>query len=135
MRSSDAAPRWLSRQVVDVIHEDQRQRHGGNAGVLNEGSIESALARARHRFEYNGAGLLECAARYVFGIARNHGYADANTRTAYMAGLTFLRVNGIRIEASPEDVLKLMLEVATDVSDEAAIAEWLRIRATKIGEG
>jgi len=135
LRSSDAAPRWLSRQVVDVIHEDQRQQHGGNAGVLNQGSIESALARARHRFEYNGAGLLECAACYVFGIAKNHGYADANKRTAYMAGLTFLRVNGIRIEASPEDVLKLMLEVATDLSDEAAIAEWLRIRATKIGAG
>ena len=127
------APRWLSRQVVDAIHEDQRQQHGGNAGVLNDGGIESALARARHRFEYTGAGLLECAACYVFGIAKNHGYADANKRTAYMVGLTFLRVNGLGIDASPEDVLQLMLDVATDISDESAITEWLRARATKIG--
>lgn len=126
------SPQWLSRHLVDAIQEDQRQQHGGNAGVLNDGSIESALARARHRFEYTGAGLLECAACYIFGLAKNHGYCDANKRTAYMAGLTFLRVNGLRIDASPEDVLQLMLDVATDIMDEVAIAEWLRTRATKI---
>ena len=127
------APQWLSRQVVDAIHEDQRQQHGGNAGVLNDGSIESALARARHRFEYTGPGLLECAACYIFGLAKNHGYVDANKRTAFLAGLTFLRVNGIRIDASPEHVLRLMLDVATDAWDESAITEWLRVRASKIG--
>ena len=128
-----ASPRWLSRQLVDAIQEDQRQQHGGNAGVVNDGSIESALSRARHRFEYTGAGLLECAACYIFGIAKNHGYVDANKRTAYMVGLTFLRVNGVRVDASPEDVLRLMLEGSTDVMDESAITKWLRVRARKIG--
>ena len=101
--------------------------------MVNDGSIESALSRARHRFEYTGAGLLECAACYIFGTAKNHGYVDANKRTAYMVGLTFLRVNGVRVDASPEDVLRLMLEVATDVMDESAITKWLRVRARKIG--
>ena len=124
-------PLWLSRQVVDAIQEDQRQQHGGNTGVLNAGSFESDLARARHRFEYTGAGLLECAACYTFGLAKNDGYVDANKRTAYMVGLTFLRVNGLRVDASPHDVIQLMLDVATDVSDEPAITEWLRVRATQ----
>jgi death-on-curing protein len=95
-----------------------------------DGNIESALARARHRFEVTGAGLLECAARSLFGLAKNHGYVGANKRTAFLAGLTFLRVNGIRIDASPEDVLRLMLDVATDARDESAITEWLRVRAS-----
>jgi len=128
-----ASPRWLSRQLVDAIQEDQRQQHGGNAGVVNDGSIESALARARHRFESSGADLLECAACYIFGIMKHHGYVDANRRTAYMVGLTFLRVHGLRIDAKPEDGLRMMLEVATDAADESAITEWLRVRATKIG--
>ena len=122
-------PRWLSRSVVDAIHEDQRQQHGGNAGVLSESGIESALARARNRFEYTGADLYECAACYIFGLAKNHGYQDANKRTAFVTGLTFLRANKIRITAAPEDVIQLMLDVATDASDEAAIAIWLRARA------
>lgn len=122
-------PRWLSRAVVDAIHEDQRQQHGGNAGVLNEGGIESALARARNRFEYAAADLFECAACYVFGLTKNHGYQDANKRTAYMAGWTFLRVNRIHVIATPEEVIQLMLDVATDASDEPAIAQWLRARS------
>ncbi len=125
------APRWLSRCLVAAIQADQPQQHGGKAGVLDEGNIESALARARHRFEYTGAGLFECAACYIFGLAKNHGYNDANTRTAYLAGLTFLRVNGFRVDSSPEDVIQLMLDVATNLRDEAAIAEWLHARATK----
>ena len=86
---------WLNRTVVDLIHEDQRQQFGGNVGVLDEGGIESALARARNRFEYADADLFECAACYIFALAKNHGYQDANKRTAFATGLTFLRVNHV----------------------------------------
>lgn len=125
-------PVWLSRAVVDLIHEDQRQQYGGNVGVLNEGGIESAVARARNRFEYTAADLFECAACYIFGLAKNHGYQDANKRTAFAAGLTFLRVNAVRVDALPADAVRLMLDVATDVADEAAIAAWLRDRASAV---
>jgi len=120
-------PIWLSRTAVDLIHEDQRRQYGGNVGVLNEGGIESALGRAR--FAYTGADIFECAACYLFGLAKNHGYQDANKRTAFASGLVFLRVNGIRLVAAPEDSVRLMLDVATDSADEAAIAAWLRARA------
>ncbi|MEO7360597.1 MAG: type II toxin-antitoxin system death-on-curing family toxin [Gemmatimonadaceae bacterium] len=125
-------PIWLARTAVDLIHEDQRQQFGGNAGVLNNGGIESALARARNRFEYAGANLFECAASYVFGLAKNHGYQDANKRTAYMTGWTFLRINGFRVRAAPTDIIQLMLDVATDVADESVIAHWLQERATRV---
>ena len=123
-------PLWLSRAVVDLIHGDQRQQFGGNAGVLNDGSIESALARAQNRFEYTGADLFECAASYIFGLAKNYGFQDANKRTAYMIGWTFLRINGFAVRTAQEDIVKLMLDVATDIADEAMIAEWLRVRTT-----
>lgn len=130
--SSCVEPIWLSREVVNAIHEDLRRQYGGNFGVLNDDGIESALARARNPFEYTGADLFECAACYIFGLAKNHGYQDANNRTAYMTGWTFLRINAFHLRAIPEDVIQLMLDVATDVVDEKAIAEWLRARATKV---
>ena len=123
---------WLNRTVVDLIHEDQRQQFGGNVGVLNEGGIESAIARARNRFEYAGADLFECAACYIFALAKNHGYQDANNRTAFATGLTFLRLNHVKIEAAPADAIRLMIDVATDAADETAIARWLRERAMAV---
>ena len=125
-------PIWLTRAAVDAIHEDQRRLNGGSPGVLNEGGIESAIFRPRNRFEYTGADLFECAACYIFGLAKNHGYQDANKRTAFASGLTFLRLNGVRIPATPEDVIRFMLDVATDAMDEPAIAEWLRVRAVQL---
>ena len=117
-------PLWLSRSVVGLIHEDQRQQHGGNPGVLNDGAVESAIARAQNRFEYAGADLYECAASYIFGLAKNHGYQDANKRTAYMTGWTFLRINGVHVRAEPTAIIQLML----DAADESVIATWLRER-------
>ena len=122
-------PRWIDRKVLDAIQEDQRQQHGGNTGILNGGSIDSALGRPRNRFVYEGAGLFACAASYLFGIARNHGYQDANTRTSYMAALTFLRINGYRVQATPEEIITLMLDVANDLLDESGIEVWFVQRA------
>lgn len=126
-------PIWLTRTAVDLIHHDQRQQFGGNAGVLSDGAIESALARARNRFEYADADLFECAASYVFGLAKSRGYEDARKRTAYASGWTFLRVNGFFVRAAPIEIIQLMLDVATDVADESVIAQWLRERSTQVG--
>ena len=126
---------WLSRAVVGLIHEDQRQLYGGNSGVLNQREIELALGRARNRLEYGQSDLFDCAACYIFGLAKNHGYQDANKRTAFACGLTFLRLNGVRIVAKPENAIKLMLDVITNVRGEAVIAEWLRARAALYSDG
>ena len=123
-------PRWLTRLIVDLIHNGQLQDHGGNVGVLNEGSIESAIARARNRFVYEQASVFECAAADGFGLAKNHGYQDANKRTAYMAGITFLYVNGWHVQAPDDEKILLMLDVAQDARSEPAIAAWLQRHAT-----
>lgn len=123
-------PLWLDRRVVDAIQEDQRQQHGGNIGIRDNGSIDSALGRPRNRFAYEGAGLFACAASYLFGLATNHGYQDANTRTAYMASITFLRMNGQHVRATPEEIIGLMLDVATGQLDESQIEAWLGSHAS-----
>lgn len=41
------------------------------------------------------AGLVEIAGAYLFYLCRNHPFLDGNKRTAMMAGVIFLRLNGI----------------------------------------
>ena len=94
--------------------------------------IESALGRARNRFFYDVGTPFDCAAAYLYGLAKNHGYADANKRTAYQAATTFLRLNGWKVLGNAEDIITLMLQVAQDQVDEAQIATWLQERATAL---
>ena len=45
-------PKWLNPQTVDAIHNGQIRDHGGNSGVLKEGSVDSAIARDSNQFVY-----------------------------------------------------------------------------------
>lgn len=119
-------PRWLTRTIVDAIHDDQLQQHGGLPGVRDEGAIESALARPKHLQTYGeDPDPPRLAAAYGVGLARNHGYRDGNKRTAFMAMYTFLRINGPRIDAEETAVVDLMRAVAQGGCDEEELTAWL----------
>ena len=118
---------WLARTVLDAIHHDQLQRHGGRSGIKDANVLESALARARHKWAYQaGVDVFVLAAAYGFGLATNHGYVDGNKRVAFMAMYTFLGVNGWEIVAPEPEVVRLMLEITTRERGERELGEWLR---------
>lgn len=120
-------PTWLDRLVVDAMHFDQLQRHGGLPGIKDENALESALARPRHKWSYEPeSDLCALAAAYGFGLAGSHGYSDGNKRIAFVAMYVFLGINGLEIVAPEPAVVQLMREVAASDCDEARIAAWLR---------
>jgi death-on-curing protein len=110
-----------------AVHADQVKEHGGTLGLRDRGLLESALDRARNRFHYERrSDLCELAAAYGFGIAKNHPFVDGNKRVAFQEIYLFLGLNGLRIDASEEEVVTLMLAVASGDLDEGALADWLR---------
>ena len=122
-------PRWLTRLVVDTIHAELLQEHGGARGVRQGGDelIDAALARPRNRRLYDeGADLSRLAAAYLFGLAKNHGYVDGNKRVAFAAAATFLLLNGRRLTASEPAAVDAVLAVADGRLSEEALADWLR---------
>jgi death-on-curing protein len=127
-REDAAEPRWISRALLDAMHDALVRQYGGMPGVLNEGAVESALGRAPNAFAYTGADLAACAAAYAFGLAKNHGYRDGNKRTAFAAAATFLRLNGHDLDADEREVVETMVLLATDRVSEAEFAEWVRGR-------
>ncbi len=40
-------PFWLSRQAIEIIHDEQLAEHGGAGGIRDAGLLESALTRPR----------------------------------------------------------------------------------------
>ena len=122
-----AEPIWVERRVVDAMHADQLQQHGGRPGVRDENALEGALARARHKLTYQPeSDVAILAAAYGYGLARNHPYVDGNKRVAFLAMYVFLGLNGHDLDAPDPEVVEAMAAVAAGRWEEAKLAAWVR---------
>jgi death on curing protein len=122
--------RWVNAEVVFAIHDRQLAEHGGLDGVRDKGAVESALSRPQNLVTYtepepDAAAL---AAAYAFGLARNHGFADGNKRTAWVIARLFLADNGCRLAFNATDAVKAMEAVASGSLGESQLADWFRQR-------
>ena len=118
--------KWLTRQAVEVMHEEQLLEHGGLGGLKDENALEAALARPLNKAAYGAPDLFELAAAYLYGTARNHPFSDGNKRTGFLAAFSFLILNGFLIEASQADIIAFVLAVAAGEIDEEGATRFLR---------
>ncbi len=120
-------PIWVDRVIIDAIHYDQLQQHGGHPGLSDENALESALARPRNKLSYApDSDLATLAAAYAFGLVTNHGYRDGNKRVAFLAAYVFLGLNGWDLIASETEVVAVTVALAAGEMSEAEFAEWIR---------
>jgi len=123
-------PVWVSRRVIELLHQESLAEHGGADGLRDAGLLDSAMARARNLHAYEGViDLFRLAAFYAFGIAKNHPFADGNKRAAFIAAGVFLRINGISLKADKAEAVLVMLDLASGEITESQFAEWLRKNA------
>ncbi len=120
--------RWVGPDVVYAIHDRQLAEHGGLEGIRDLGAVESALARPRNLAVYGEPDVAELAAAYAYGLARNHGFADGNKRTAWVIARLFLADNGCRLQFDALDAVKTVEAVAAGTLEETAFAAWFRQR-------
>ena len=83
-----SAPKWISREDVEFIHENVIEVGGGSHGLRDTGLLESALGRPQNQL----------AAGYAEAISRNHPFVDGNKRTAFQTAHQFLKDNGQQLE-------------------------------------
>jgi death-on-curing protein len=123
---------WLSRVVVDAIHNDQLREHGGLPGVRDENVLESALARPQQKWHYSDRpDVPMLAAAYAFGLVQNHPYRDGNKRIGLLAMVTFLGLNGHDFSATEAEVVTTILALADGSLSEEALAGWIRQHSSK----
>ncbi|REJ89378.1 MAG: type II toxin-antitoxin system death-on-curing family toxin [Planctomycetota bacterium] len=128
MSDGPVNPIFLTMEEVLEIHQDQITRYGGSDGILNRGSLESALAQpqATDGSQFLHGDVYEMAAVYLHHLARNHAFADGNKRVATVSAIVFLALNGYDLEADDDELEQIVLSVARGESDRAAVAEFFR---------
>ena len=125
---------WVLDEVVLALHDEQLAAHGGLSGVRDHGAVESALARPRNLVAYEACDdIARLAAAYAYGIARNHGFADGNKRTALVTADLFLMLNGYELVSSPVENVLTILSLADGSLSEADLTSWIRNNIKSLG--
>jgi death-on-curing protein len=121
-------PPFLTLDEVLAIHAHQIARYGGALGLRDKGLLESALAMpaATLAGNYLHPSPAEQAAAYLYHLVRNHPFIDGNKRVGLACALVFLRLNRIRIEATDDDLVELVIGVAEGRQSKADVAVSLR---------
>lgn len=118
----------FSKEKILLLHRIMAQATGGSIGVRDEGLLESALEAAFSAF--GGVEFYptkeEKAARLGFNLISNHAFVDGNKRIGMYVMLTFLEVNGIRVDCTNEDVVHAGLSVADGSMDYEGLLAWVR---------
>lgn len=117
---------WVDKRALLLLHDESLAEHGGLPGLRDEGLLDSALARPANLAAYGAPDVIELAASYCVGLAKNHPFVDGNKRAALLAMGMFLYLNGHRLVASQADATLAILAVASSEWDEATLAAWLR---------
>lgn len=107
-------PIFLSIENILSIHERMITEFGGMSGVAAQGLLESAVSMPTAGFarEFLHESLAAMAAAYFFHICKNHPFFDGNKRVAVVASEVFLNINGMRLDATNEELKQLCLGVA-----------------------
>lgn len=118
----------FTKEKLLLLHQIMAQATGGSIGVRDEGLLESALEAA-----FSGFGGVEFyptkeekAARLGYNLISNHAFVDGNKRIGMYVMLTFLEVNGIRVDCTNEDVVHAGLSVADGSMDYEGLLEWVK---------
>lgn len=115
---------YLTALEVAVMQRALIERYGGTHGLRDAGALESALFRPQSGY-YDD--LIAEAAALFESLAMNHPFVDGNKRTAFACVDVFLRVNGLRLRATPAAALKWMMKhLDAGTFNLATIEPWLR---------
>jgi len=119
---------FLTFDEVLALHADQIDRYGGRRGIRDIGLLESALAmpQASYAGQWLHGSVHEMAAAYLFHLVQGSAFVDGNKRIGLMAMLAFLGLNSVSLHASSDELVDLMLGVATRRVSKAEVAVFIQ---------
>lgn len=122
---------YINEQVVtgEAIHSIVE----GKRAVRDMGLLEAAAARPMASAFGEDAYLTlgEKAAVLLHSVARNHPFADGNKRTATVAALFMLAVNGQQVTWDDAEALSWIIAIAEGKQTPEAFAAWLPTQASE----
>lgn len=111
---------------VLAVHARLISESGGSANLRDEGLLESALAAAENRYNYESADAVSCAATYAYHLTQAHAFIDGNKRIAAAIAETFLETNGVKLMMSDEELVSVFIKIAASTISRDEVEALLR---------
>jgi death-on-curing protein len=99
--------------VIDDYFSDFKDGENEQRGVKDVSLFQSALYEPQKTFDRKDLypDILSKAAAYLRSFALNHAFHNGNKRTALMATIVFLEMNGYDVIADPKRLYRLAVTV------------------------
>lgn len=117
----------LSKEQIIAMHSRLIEKTGGEDGVLNDGMLDSAIEAPFQTFDGQDlySSIPEKAARLGYCLISNHSMRDGNKRIGAHAMLVFLAINGFSLKYSQEDLVEIIINVASGTSSYEDLLSWI----------
>ena len=90
---------FLALNDIFFMHETLINKYGGSTGIRDSKAVEAAMARPQCGYYRD---TIEEAVAILESLLINHPFVDGNKRTAFAACYVYLRLNGLKLEATPD---------------------------------
>ncbi len=117
----------FSKEKVMLLHQIMAETTGESVGLRDERLLDSALESA-----FAGFGEQEFyptkeekGARLGFTLISNHAFVDENKRIGIYIMLSFLEMNGIRLQCTDDELVDIGLSVASGRMKYEELHQWV----------
>ena len=117
----------FSKEKILLLHKILAEATGGSAGVRDDALLDSALESA-----FSGYGDMEfhptreeTGARLGNTLISNHAFVDGNKRIGIYVMLSFLELNGVPIQCTDEELVRIGLSIAGGSMGYEELLQWV----------
>ena len=117
----------LTKQQILLLHSQLIRQSGGSDNIRNEGMLDSAISLPFQTFDDMELypSIVDKAVRLGYGLITNHPFVDGNKRIGTHALLVTLDINGIELQYQDDDLIHLILKIASGKADDRVLRTWI----------
>lgn len=117
----------LTVDEIILLHDKLLKTTGGFSGLRDKGLLESAVFSIDASFEdiEKYPTIEEKAARLAYALVGNHAFVDGNKRVGMLAMLTTLVLNGVTLQYTQAELIRLGLGTANKTVKYEEILNWI----------
>lgn len=117
----------LTVDEIIMLHDKLLRATGGLPGLRDRGLLESAVFSINASFDdvEQYPTVEEKAARLAYALITSHAFADGNKRVGVLAMLMTLRLNGVALQHTQQELIDLGLSAACGRAGYDEILEWI----------